>query len=130
MSYPTLKNAPIQEGLIDLRATFGSIPTELTFKAIGSDLIDSYSEGVAIQGAEMQFQFSDTGLFHHAATSYRGLMLTSKDSGFVFQAQIDGFTLSRLRPYSTWNQLFDEAKKLWNVYAKHAEPSSVRSQTH
>ena len=125
MDFPTLKNAPVQEGLIDLRATFSTVPVERNFQAIAADLTAFYPEAVAIQGAEMQIQISDAGLSQQALTSYRGILLTSKDKGFVFQAQVDGFTLSRLRPYSTWDELFAETKRLWNVYEKHTKPTTV-----
>lgn len=43
----------------------------------------------------------------------------------VFQAHPDGFTVSRLRPYDTWESLFAEAQSLWPEYLRAAHPEAI-----
>ncbi|MEW5816558.1 MAG: TIGR04255 family protein, partial [Spirochaetota bacterium] len=45
-----------------------------------------------------------------------GYIFTSADQKQIFQARIDGFTFSRLKPYETWEQLRDEAHRVWQLY--------------
>jgi uncharacterized protein (TIGR04255 family) len=43
----------------------------------------------------------------------------------VAQFRVDGFTFSKLEPYTTWDSVFAEALRLWAVYVKVADPSEV-----
>jgi uncharacterized protein (TIGR04255 family) len=45
-----------------------------------------------------------------------GFMFTSPEHSYVFQARIDGFTLSKLKPYVTWEPFVAEAMRLWKMY--------------
>lgn len=45
-----------------------------------------------------------------------GYMFKSADYKQVVQFRLDGFTFSRLKPYSEWETFRTEAKKLWGVY--------------
>jgi uncharacterized protein (TIGR04255 family) len=125
-NYPTLKNAPIQEGLIDLRTLFEHPPTEREFKAIADELHSEYPESSSLQGFSAQFQLSEAGLSQQSTAQYRGLLLQSAEKTYVFQAQVDGFTISRLRPYTNWGDLLTEAKRLWAIYEKHTGPIAVK----
>ncbi len=51
--------------------------------------------------------------------------MESSDSQFVFQAQLTGFTLSRLKPYETWESLVHEAHLAWESYVKVAAPTVI-----
>ena len=125
MDFPTLKNAPIQEGLIDLRTIFESPPTEHQFKAVAEELRAEYPESSSLQHLSALFQVSGEGHSQQSTTQYRGVLLQSADKAFVFQAQVDGFTVSRLRPYTNWDDLLIEAKRLWVIYEKHTKPTTV-----
>lgn len=51
-----------------------------------------------------------------------GYQFWSEDQKKVIQFRLDGFTLSRLHPYSKWEDLFQEAKRLWAIYVERLEP--------
>jgi uncharacterized protein (TIGR04255 family) len=123
--YPTLTKAPIQEGLIDLRLTFAAPPTQREFDFIRLDLEKTYPESLPLQAHSAEFRVDNEGISQQHKTLYRGLLLTSAAKTFVFQAQIDGFTLSHLRPYSTWPEFVTEAQRLWKIYLLHTKPLSV-----
>lgn len=123
--YPTLKNAPIQEALIDLRAIFESPPDESAFEGIIEELRERYPDNSPIQKFTTHIQIGDAGQSQRSTTQHRGVLLQSVDKSFVFQAQVDGFTLSKLRPYTKWDDLLEEAKRLWAIYEKHTNPLTV-----
>ena len=54
-----------------------------------------------------------------------GYLFKSADGKQVVQFRLDGFTFSRLRPYTRWEDIFGEAKRLWDVYRVHAKPVRV-----
>jgi uncharacterized protein (TIGR04255 family) len=54
-----------------------------------------------------------------------GTRLHSPDSKYVAQLTIEGFTLSRLAPYETWEKLEAEAQRLWPVYLAAAQPRTI-----
>jgi uncharacterized protein (TIGR04255 family) len=43
----------------------------------------------------------------------------------VFQAQLNGFTFSRLAPYESWNRFCAEARRLWQIYRDCLKPAEV-----
>jgi uncharacterized protein (TIGR04255 family) len=48
-----------------------------------------------------------------------------KKQGAVGQFRVDGFTFSKLDPYTDWNHVFGEAWRLWKAYAAVGNPSEV-----
>jgi uncharacterized protein (TIGR04255 family) len=53
---------------------------------------------------------------HAGRAANIGIRLHSPDEKYVAQLRIDGFTLSRLVPYESWEPLFREARRLWAGY--------------
>ncbi len=45
-----------------------------------------------------------------------GYGFATEDGKQIFQARLDGFTFSRLRPYGNWIELRDEGRRLWEIY--------------
>jgi len=54
-----------------------------------------------------------------------GYQRRSVDGKQVFQARLNGFTLSRLAPYESWEPFYEEARRLWDVFLDVAKPLSV-----
>ena len=42
--------------------------------------------------------------------------------GAIAQFRVDGFTFSKLEPYTTWEDVFGEARRLWSIYVQVARP--------
>jgi uncharacterized protein (TIGR04255 family) len=123
--FEQLSNAPVQEGLIDLRVVLSSPPTLESLAGLVAELAECYPEAVPIHRTEIKLDLSETNASSQSDSSFMGMRLTSVDKTVVFQAQADGFTVSRLRPYSSWPDLIGEAKSLWLVYKKHLAPVSI-----
>lgn len=55
----------------------------------------------------------------------QGYFFKDTDEKTVAQFRIDGFTFNRLRPYSSWDELFPVVTELWSIYSKFAIPQTV-----
>jgi uncharacterized protein (TIGR04255 family) len=60
-----------------------------------------------------------------ATAQHLGFIFTSEDEKQVYQARLDGFAMSRLAPYESWEPFRDEARRLWNVYRQAMKPARV-----
>jgi uncharacterized protein (TIGR04255 family) len=121
-----LPNAPITEALIDIRVTpranltFTELKNAIDALDLGYYLKNPISEGT------FAFTLAPDGQPKTATESAQvGVRLHSSDEKYVAQFRLTGFTLSRLHPYEKWENLLDEAKRLWNVYVNSLAPSRV-----
>ena len=121
-----LSHAPITEALIDLRVTqqdgltFSELknsvdPTEFGYYLKGPISFGTFGFALAPDG-----QPSTT-----TESSQVGLRLHSNDEKYVAQFTMSGFTLSRLPPYETWENLLAETRRLWAVYVQRLSPKRV-----
>jgi uncharacterized protein (TIGR04255 family) len=121
-----LANAPITEALIDLRVT----PRDgFTFAELKS-AVDSFDTGYYVKSpiseGKFEFTLAPDGQPSTATESAQvGLRLHSNDEKYVAQFSIAGFTLSRLPPYETWENLLEETRRLWSVYVESLAPLRV-----
>jgi uncharacterized protein (TIGR04255 family) len=53
------------------------------------------------------------------------LFVKTADGLTIGQFRSDGFTLNRLRPYTSWETLFPEALRLWQEYTRVTQASAV-----
>jgi len=74
---------------------------------------------------EFQGQFGDQGAAAAARSIHVGFLFISRDEKQIFQARLDGFTMSRLAPYERWEPFRDEARRLWDVYRSVAKPTKL-----
>lgn len=119
-------NAPITEAIIDIRVDLPSSVTVEDLKKIEEILQEDYPN------AENHYEFSAFLNFNEAepieATGQRfhsGFKYKSKDGKRILQARLDGFTLSQLPPYQTWEPFKVEAYKLWALYRAVVTPKKV-----
>lgn len=127
--YPTLKNAPITEALLDIQVM---LPPEIDLAAL-STVNNSVSDRYPKRKDRMQWEIKAAEM----DTADPSLSRTGGQVGFLFlpqneppdkvlQARLDGFTFSKLKPYDNWKSFLDEAKELWDIYAKTVHPIQVR----
>lgn len=128
--FPHLDHAPITEALIDLRVRVPPSTTKEVLDAVQPETFGYYKKGPIIRGS-FGFQISaNTGEEPLAksllgATSIIGVRLHSLDEHHVAQFSIEGFTLSRLEPYDSWEALIAEARRLWPKYLELTKPHRV-----
>ena len=108
-------NAPITEALIDIRVE--PLPSSMLedLKAIHDSVKD--------QCPEKRERFNVQGEIHvgpevsaSAQRTLIGFDFKTSDGKQIFQARLDGFTFSRLKPYGNWVELRDQARSLWSIY--------------
>src|SRR5262245_37268881 len=111
-----LPNAPITEAVIDFRVeTPAAVTVEMLDAALAERGYLGYTKkGPIIRG---EFGFSLTAkegpVTRAAQSSVIGVRLHSADERYVAQLSVEGFTLSRLQPYESWETLIGEARRLW-----------------
>jgi uncharacterized protein (TIGR04255 family) len=117
-------NAPITEGLIDIKVNLPSDIDLSSFDAFFERVKDKYptrQDRKLFEGT-----FSTVPRVEAAAKETKiGYLFRSADGKRVLQARLDGFTFSRLKPYENWGALRDEAKRLWDTYREIVKPIQV-----
>lgn len=122
-----LKNAPITEALIDIRIKIKDDLRVEQLEFIHKSISDTYPEKKVRRKLEGKFEFKKgEPLVSSGAETIDGYVFTSPDKKQVFQARLDGFTFSRLKPYETWENLHDEAHRLWQIYRDVTSPEITR----
>jgi uncharacterized protein (TIGR04255 family) len=125
--YPHLSKAPIVEAVIDFRVKLPSDFKLEVFHPLRTQFAQDYP-GVEEQQIIEQMIKQEPGQAAEVLTRLSGIhghRLLSKDGRNVAQLRRDGFTFSRLNPYTNWEELFGEAWRLWGGYAETAKPSEV-----
>jgi len=121
-----LDNAPIVEAIIDLRVKNPSSFGVTDFLSLKEDLKKEYpivedrrlvEVGGKIEGKQIEQTIIDKGI--------TGYFFKTSDSKNVAQFRIDGFTFSRLSPYSEWETVLSEAKRLWGLYSIKCLPELI-----
>lgn len=130
--FPVLSRAPIVEAIVDFRIRSDKEPISLeVLESFHESIKDSYpTKGetrlyqtslVIDEKKEPQQQIS--GIL-------AGYRYESVDKKFVLQTSPDGFTLSRLAPYTNWDELLKETKELFEKFQNSVgEFSIVRTAT-
>ncbi|MBI3982871.1 MAG: TIGR04255 family protein [Gemmatimonadetes bacterium] len=114
-----LSRAPITEALIDLRA---GLPENFSVERL-AEVRDSISARYPIVEEQrlfkttLEFQPSRQASPANSELGLNGYLFKSGDRLTVAQFRRDGFTLNRLKPYTSWGELYPEARTLWGRYA-------------
>jgi uncharacterized protein (TIGR04255 family) len=125
--YPNLRNAPITEAIVDWRAKLPPDVTPETLKTISDQVAPEYT----LAGVHRGFQYQIRATAEQASQQsgqdlgVQGYQFRTVDQRQVATVKQDGFSFSRLRPYTRWEDVFREADRLWRVYREVARPEEV-----
>jgi uncharacterized protein (TIGR04255 family) len=125
--YPHLNKAPIVEAVIDFRVKLPSDFKLDVFQPLRTQLGPDYP-GFEKQQIFEQVIKQEAGSLPEVSTRFPvilGYRLRSNDGKNVVQLRRDGFTFSRLNPYTSWDAVFAEAWRLWCLYVDAAKPVEV-----
>ena len=103
------RNVPITEAIIDLRVEPTCEPVADTLESVGNDEQDVYPERTPILMGTGYLQWGDR-VSATASSSPLGTRFASRDGKVIWQARLDGFTISRLAPYHRWESFRDEPR--------------------
>jgi uncharacterized protein (TIGR04255 family) len=122
-----LRNAPIAESIIDFRVKartgfrpeeFSNLKTKLAnqFPNVQERRLQQTSVEV-IKGKAQPPVVKDLG--------FQGYFFKTSDEKTIAQFRIDGFAFNRLRPYTSWEEIFPQAMELWRLYANVCKPEVI-----
>ncbi len=121
-----LRSAPITEAIIDLRVKANPELHVEQFSSLRSTLSNRFPKVEERRGGRITFQFSATPPKPTVEDlGPQGLFFKSADEKLIAQFRLDGFTLNRLKPYTSWEELIPIAMELWTVYCETASPQAV-----
>ena len=119
-------NPPITEGLIDIRTQLPGEVSLADLESLHTRIQDTYPEKKSRKRLEGTIEFRDEKEpLKTTQVDVDGYVFRSADGRQVVQYRLDGFTFNRLRPYSRWEEVFKEAKRLWEIYSTAVKPILV-----
>lgn len=122
-----LNNAPITEAIIDFRV---KLPPEFNveaFRKLKKTIGDRFPKVEERKLFSSQLRIKK-GKPQPPSAEYHGVQgyfFRPEDDKKVAQFRIDGFTFSLLKPYTHWEEMFAEARELWEMYSEIAQPEAV-----
>lgn len=120
-------HAPIAEAVIDLRIEAPEGLSVGVFAELQRRLEEQFPVRLPIRTIEMGFVHQgEAEAEFHTAQEEVGVRLQTKSGDRVLQAQLSGFTLSHMAPYSNWETFRGEAQAAWRVFL---EVTGVRRVT-
>ncbi|MDZ4837521.1 MAG: TIGR04255 family protein [Candidatus Melainabacteria bacterium] len=120
------EKAPITEAIIDIQVEARS-GMDLSFlEEVANSVRSDYPkrkdsrvfEGIVEFGPSLPVKTT-------ASEQHDGFVLTDESEKLVLQVKLSGFTLSRLHPYTNWEEFRDEANRLWEIYKNQTLPKSI-----
>ncbi len=115
---------PITEAIVDLRVKLSDdfLVAKLLELNVGEETAYPKVEHLHRAYGHMQVgpQVSAT-----AGSQHIGYLFRSADQKQIYQSRVDGFTMSRLAPYKNWEDLRDEARRLWDTYRSITKPLTI-----
>ncbi|MBW2059958.1 MAG: TIGR04255 family protein [Deltaproteobacteria bacterium] len=120
-----LTNAPIKEALIDI--WYSLDPGYISrLESIHDKIKGDYPHKQIRKQWEGTFQVgSKTFTQSTKDHGIQGYWYLSEDEKQIIQARLNGFTFNKIEPYETWEQMRDEARKLWKIFKEIAPPEVV-----
>jgi uncharacterized protein (TIGR04255 family) len=119
-----LARAPIVEAVIDFRVLRQDQVSSKTFEGLGPSIGEQYSQKSEMQSIEGRFGFENGKPVNPSSVQATvGWLYRTKTE--LAQFRMDGFTFSKVEQYTTWNQVFGEANRLWKIYVDAAKPKRL-----
>lgn len=116
--------APITEAVIDIRTTRTNVDLQAAESALSAELAD-YPNKHKVMQASFQLQLGAEGASSATDSTQSGYRFLPADQKQVAQFGVEGFTFSRLNPYSGWHVFQPEARRLWDLHRRVFSPPMV-----
>lgn len=125
--FPRLPRAPIVEAVIDIQARSAVMLEEATLKPQLESKLSGYQFLDSMKKLQHEVNLQDGASVSPIIRelAWKGLRFQSGDKKHIVQFNQDGFIFSRLEPYESWEQLYEESMRLWSVYVELAQPVEV-----
>lgn len=123
-----LKNAPITEALFDFRVKARSDLAVDDLKNAHEELKSEFPKMDERRAFvfEAHSDLSTAGTTaQHKDLGVAGYRFASSDALSFAQFSLDGLTFNRLKPYTSWEDLFPQVERTWATYRDVARPISI-----
>ncbi len=127
-SFPLLSRAPIVEAVIGVTARAESSWEEAAISEQFKQRLPEYPGVHAHREVRYEFKHAADAQPEQAVhdMGWRGLRCESADKLHIAQFNRDGFSFSRLKPYQSWEQFYQEGFRLWGIYNDVAQPAEIQ----
>lgn len=122
VAYPKLANPPIQEALVDVRVRSRPSLSSQELDAVYQHVRDELPKKEAIRSVRAHIRLEKADEPMHPTASDNGWLYKSSDESLLLQCRLDGMTVNKLRPYSSYNELFERFRRYWDIYQAVAKP--------
>jgi uncharacterized protein (TIGR04255 family) len=112
-----LSKAPITEAVIDLKCRLAAGFDLEKFRQIEPEIAYAPPKKMQMFEFRMQKEGDKIPESTHVDHGLIGWRYASLDGKHVAQFRKDGFTFSRLEPYTTWDEIFAEASRLYRLFS-------------
>ena len=122
-----LRNAPITEALFDIRVKMRSGFDLGHFSHLKAALADRFPKVEERRGGQFTLRFPPDPDSPPAfqELGLQGYFFKNASEDVIVQFRGDGFTLNKLKPYSSWDELLPAALDLWGLYQATSSPEAV-----
>lgn len=119
--------APIVEALLDIQFPLMRVDAETLFRGFDQEISKEFPRREPRKMIHGGFEIAADGIpkILEPTVQAEGFAFTSSDKTRVVQARQNGFSYSQLQPYRNWDDLRDNARRLWDVLLRHAQPAGV-----
>jgi uncharacterized protein (TIGR04255 family) len=121
--WPHLKHAPIVEATIDFRIAKRDGIKFDDLSKITKTIESNYPSNTPRYRFDGQIEIGVSPSIK--SEQQQDAIVYTSAKKFVFQSQLDGFTISKQAPYESWDNLYLEAQSLWSQYQAIAMPKGV-----
>jgi uncharacterized protein (TIGR04255 family) len=118
-----LRHAPIAEAVIDFRVVRREGIDAARFEGLITAIGKEYANTAPMFSIEARFGIEAGRPVGKQVETATGWSYRSDEA--IAQFRVDGFTFSKLEPYSTWESVFGEADRMWRIYVQTARPVEI-----
>lgn len=120
-------NPPIVEALIDIQVDPAITISPSEIEHLHQELLEKYPDKKERRRWEAKFELKE-GVAVDSTPKDQGVdgyQFWSSDKKQICQYKLNGLTLSRLKPYESWEKMLPEAMRLWKIYQSRFEPGNI-----
>jgi uncharacterized protein (TIGR04255 family) len=118
--------APITEAMIDIRAQLPSDVSLSDLEKLHETFKSEYPDKKSRKRFEGKIELGEGKDPHTTAhVQTDGYLFTAEDGKQIVQYRLDGFTFNRLRPYTNWDDIINQAQKHWGIFMTSLKPVLV-----
>ena len=119
-------NAPIKEAVFDIQVFNINEISQGNLDEIHLLIKEKYPNKRKVFNFSSSIDLQESGsISNDTKSEFKGVIFSNKNSQKQVQYRNDGFSLNFLSPYSNWNEFFNEAVELWNIYVSILKPTKV-----